>query len=94
MKTKLGLFQTWTFRAVALGMGSSFSLAAAEFSDANWISMGGLPGPNGHISASVVDASGNLYIGGDFTIIGDVIANHVANWSRSIWRRGWQSHRR
>src|SRR5205823_2177762 len=27
----------------------------------------------------------NLYIGGDFTVIGDVIANYVAKWNGSSW---------
>ena len=42
------------------------------FSDANWISMGGFPGANGPVNAAVVDSSGNLYIGGGFTAVGDV----------------------
>ena len=36
------------------------------FSDANWVSMGGIPGANGDVYAAVVDGSGNLYIGGVF----------------------------
>src|SRR6266702_3842833 len=55
------------------------------FSDANWISMGGIPGANGAVSAAVVDGSGNLYIGGSFTLAGDVIANHIAKWNGSSW---------
>jgi trimeric autotransporter adhesin len=55
------------------------------FSDANWISMGGIPGADGSVSAAVVDGSGNLYIGGDFTAVGDVIANHIAKWNGSSW---------
>ena len=55
------------------------------FSDANWISMGGIPGPNGSVSAAVVDGSGNLYIGGGFTQVGDVFANHIAKWNGSSW---------
>ncbi len=35
------------------------------FSDANWISMGGIPGANGDVYAAVVDGAGNLYIGGE-----------------------------
>src|SRR5262249_45810576 len=43
------------------------------FSDANWSSMGGFPGVHAEfdvydtVKAAVVDGSGNLYIGGDFT---------------------------
>jgi hypothetical protein len=55
------------------------------FSDANWISMGGVPGTDGWVSASVVDASGNLYIGGQFTVAGDTVANNVAKWNGSSW---------
>ena len=44
------------------------------FSDEDWISNGGLIGANAVVRATVVDASGNLYIGGDFTIVGGVMA--------------------
>jgi hypothetical protein len=52
------------------------------FSDANWVSMGGLPGANGQVSAAVTDGSGNLYIGGNFTIVGNVFANNIARMER------------
>src|SRR5207247_2849573 len=39
----------------------------------------------GAVYAAVVDGSGNLYIGGDFTIVGDVFANHIAKWNGSSW---------
>src|SRR5207247_3644318 len=55
------------------------------FSDANWISMGGIPGANDRVNAAVVDSSGNLYIGGNFTIVGDVLANYIAKWDGSRW---------
>lgn len=55
------------------------------FSDVNWVSMGGLFGANGPIYAIVADDSGNLYVGGDFTIVGDVFANRVAKWDGSRW---------
>src|SRR6266567_3624988 len=55
------------------------------FSDANWISMGGMPGADGTVAAAVTDASGNLYVGGSFTVIGEVVANHVAKWNGSAW---------
>jgi hypothetical protein len=55
------------------------------FSDANWISMGGIAGANSAVRATVADASGNLYIGGDFTIAGNVFANHIAKWNGSSW---------
>ena len=55
------------------------------FSDANWSSMGGIPGADNPVSAVVVDGSGNLYIGGEFNLAGDVIGNHVAKWNGSSW---------
>jgi hypothetical protein len=60
-------------------------LHAATFSDANWASMGGYPGANGSVRATVVDGSGNLYIGGQFTMVGDVFANGIAKWNGSSW---------
>ena len=55
------------------------------FSDANWISMGGLPGADDRVYAAVVDGSGNLYIGGGFTVVGGVVANRIAKWNGSAW---------
>ena len=55
------------------------------FSDANWISMGGTRGANNSVRAAVVDASGNLYIGGDFTIVGNITARRIAKWDGSNW---------
>ncbi|HTD87249.1 MAG TPA: hypothetical protein VK850_11790, partial [Candidatus Binatia bacterium] len=58
---------------------------AAPFSDANWISMGGFPGANGSVNAAVVDTSGNLYIGGNFTAVGDGFASYIAKWDGTNW---------
>jgi hypothetical protein len=55
------------------------------FSDANWISLGGFPGANGFVHASVVDGVGNLYVGGSFTEVGDVAANNIAKWNGTAW---------
>ena len=55
------------------------------FSDANWISMGGVPGTDGTVYAAVMDGSGNLYIGGSFTVVGNVVANNIAKWNGSSW---------
>jgi len=84
MKSTCKLFPAGMLCAVALGMGTSSSFAAT-FTDANWISMGGLPGADGSVRAVVVDGSGNIYIGGDFTGVGEVIANHIAKWDGSSW---------
>jgi len=58
------------------------------FSDANWLSLGsvGLPGANGTlISATVVGTYGDVYVGGQFTIIGSAIATNIAKWNGSTW---------
>lgn len=55
------------------------------FSDENWIGMGGIPGANGAVYAIATDESGNVYVGGNFTLIGDVLANRVAKWDGSQW---------
>jgi autotransporter-associated beta strand protein len=55
------------------------------FSDANWVSLGGIPGADYGIETAAVDASGNLYIGGMFSVVGDVLANCVAKWDGSSW---------
>jgi hypothetical protein len=55
------------------------------FSDANWIDMRGLPGADYVVYAAVVDGSGNLYIGGDFANVGDVMATRIAKWDGSTW---------
>jgi hypothetical protein len=55
------------------------------FSDANWISMGGVAGANGIVYALAADGSGNVYAGGAFTVIGTVTANRIAKWNGSAW---------
>ncbi len=61
------------------------STRGGGFSDGNWLSMGGVPGVNGVVYATVVDGAGNLYIGGDFTAAGDTCATNVAKWDGSRW---------
>jgi hypothetical protein len=84
VKTKINLFQARLLCGVALAAGTSLT-SAATFTDANWISMGGIPGANGQVNAAVVDGSGDLYIGGAFTVVGDMVANYVAKWDGSRW---------
>ena len=70
--------------AVCLALLNIQSVFAAP-GDVNWTGFGGIPGPNGAVYAAAVDGSGNLYIGGDFTIVGDVFANRIAKWDGSTW---------
>ena len=55
------------------------------FSDANWVSLGGVPGAGGRVEAAVIDGSGNLCIGGQFTGAGNTIASNIAQWSGTSW---------
>ena len=56
------------------------------FSDADWVSLNpGIPGANGTVYAIAVDSSGNVYIGGYFTVVGSVPANCIAKWNGSAW---------
>jgi hypothetical protein len=55
------------------------------FSNENWVSLGGFPATDGTVYAAVVDASGNLYIGGDFTEAGGMAAKYIAKWNGSAW---------
>ncbi|MEW6159676.1 MAG: choice-of-anchor D domain-containing protein, partial [Verrucomicrobiota bacterium] len=58
------------------------------FSDEDWSSLGGIPGVAGGIGrvrAAAVDGSGNLYIGGHFTSVGDVQASNIAKWDGNRW---------
>lgn len=50
-----------------------------------WRSMGGMPGTNGAVYCSVQDASGNLYVGGAFTVAGNVRSSGVAKWDGTKW---------
>src|SRR5437870_5409047 len=80
------LLQRAVHLTVALGITSFLNTSsAADFTDANWMSMGGLPGANGGVTAAATDHSGNLYIGGGFTVIGDTIARHLAKWNGTNW---------
>ena len=55
------------------------------FSDANWTSLGGFQGVNEDVEVAVVDSSGNLYIGGTFTQVGNLGVANVAEWNGSFW---------
>jgi hypothetical protein len=55
------------------------------FSDANWVSLGGINGADNAVYAAAVDGSGNLYVGGSFTVAGDVVANRIAKWNGTNW---------
>ena len=56
------------------------------FSDANWVSMNPrVAGTDQDVTATAVDALGNLFVGGWFTVVGDIPANHIACWNGTNW---------
>ena len=64
---------------------AALNASAATFTDNNWISMGGVAGADGPVFATVADGAGNVYIGGDFTVVGDVVCNGIAKWNGTNW---------
>ena len=42
-------------------------------------------GAKATVRAMAVDGGGNLVVGGDFTLIGAVVANRIAKWNGSAW---------
>src|SRR6185436_19755813 len=69
---------------VAIRMTLAQGFAAVTFSNANWTS-GDEPGADGPVFATAVDVSGNLYVGGYFTTVGNVFATNIAKWNGSSW---------
>jgi len=54
-------------------------------SDAQWHSLGGVPGTDRSVRAAVVAPGGVVYVAGTFNIAGDVVVNHVAKWDGASW---------
>ena len=52
------------------------------FTDENWVS---IPAASSIVRAIVADGSGNVYIGGNFRVVGGVTANYIAKWNGSAW---------
>ncbi len=54
--------------------------------DSRW-SAGGLSfsGVDNPVACMINDVSGNMIVGGDFRMAGDVPANHIASWDGSSW---------
>jgi hypothetical protein len=54
------------------------------FSDSNWRAIGKIEAIS-KVYTAVTDGDGNLYIGGDFTKIDNVVVNRVAKWTGTQW---------
>ena len=55
------------------------------FSDADWVGFTGSTGPDYDVHAMVVDASGNLYVAGDFVRFGGMEVNRIVKWDGNRW---------
>src|SRR3954465_15711043 len=59
---------------------------AASFSDANFVSLGTMPGADGTVYAVIKEPiSGALYIGGGFRGARGAVCNGIANWDGTNW---------
>ena len=72
-----------------LEMSATSAVATPPSNDADWSSLNTdvneFAGTDRMVFATVVDSSGNLYIGGDFIVAGAVVANRVAKWDGAKW---------
>ena len=72
---------------LVLMAGAGGAVAAVETKshadDIYWSDQFHFPGADGKVCAAVKDESGNIYIGGDFTVAGDVVGNGIAKWNVS-----------
>ena len=56
------------------------------FSDANWVSLNpAVSGADGGVYAMALDSGGNVYVGGYFTVMGNIVATNMAKWTGSAW---------
>ena len=54
-----------------------------------WLPGEGLPGLNGDVAAVAVYDDGTgpaLYVGGEFSVVGNVLANNIAKWDGTQWQ--------
>ena len=86
LETRLEVVSDHRLAVVAEDAGAVYPVRIdPTFSDANWVSLGGLPGASSDVLAAMVDDAGNLYVGGKFQTVGTVVANNVAKWNGSTW---------
>ncbi|MFH0794075.1 MAG: hypothetical protein V2A74_08595, partial [bacterium] len=53
--------------------------------DIYWDDQFPVAGAAGAVSAAAADGSGNIYIGGLFTAVGNVVASRIAKWNGTSW---------
>jgi trimeric autotransporter adhesin len=55
------------------------------YGDASWSSLGGVPGTDGSVYAVTAGVGTDVYVGGSFYAVGDVLARGVAKWDGTNW---------
>ncbi|MCX5769133.1 MAG: hypothetical protein NTZ09_02490, partial [Candidatus Hydrogenedentes bacterium] len=77
----------WLVLTVTAGGAGAGIETKSDPNDVYWSDRFPVPGTNGEVNAAVKDAWGNIYIGGNFTLAGDIMAENVARWntSKSTW---------
>lgn len=59
--------------------------ALPSISDADWLVMNTLPSINGEVNAIAVADNGDVYLGGSFTVLGDLSVAGIARWDGQDW---------
>ena len=69
------------------GVSASMASVATSVGDERWDGRFAHPHPgvDGVVQALAVDAGGNLYAGGVFSVAGGIAAKNIARWSRGAW---------
>jgi len=53
--------------------------------ETGWSGLDGLPGVDGYVHCIAADNSGNIFVGGYFTLAGNTLANSIAVWDGIAW---------
>ncbi|MBI3423071.1 MAG: VCBS repeat-containing protein [Acidobacteria bacterium] len=80
-----GSFDARGWRMATAANGAPRFLAPAVTCDENWDTQFYAPGPVGQVNAVAISATGDVYVGGTFTLVGTVSANRIAKWNGSVW---------
>jgi trimeric autotransporter adhesin len=60
-------------------------VSSSSSEDTLWEDCFGVRGANDEVRCAVADGAGNIYIGGDFTGVGNILANNIAKWDGTHW---------
>jgi hypothetical protein len=60
-------------------------LSAKDRIPVQWTSSGGVAEPNGQVNVVLPDGAGNVYVGGRFTVVGQIKTPYLAKWNGTKW---------